>query len=103
MLIVQPLFMTSFLIEHQFRSEHWFDAQNIVISSASSKTAMALAYMVRNESPEIRRIGLTSPSNLLGNTATSVHIGSHYVNLLIALMALLAGVSPFRNRFRLLT
>lgn len=62
--IVQPLFMTSFLIEHQFRSEHWFDAQNIVISSASSKTAMALAYMVRNESPEIRRIGLTSPANL---------------------------------------
>lgn len=62
--IVQPLFMTSFLIEHQFRGEQWFEAQNVVISSASSKTALALAYVVRNDSPEIRRIGLTSPGNL---------------------------------------
>lgn len=62
--IVQPLFMTSFLIEHQFRGEQWFEAQNVVISSASSKTAMALAYMAKNESPEIRRIGLTSAGNL---------------------------------------
>ncbi len=62
--IVQPLFMTSFLIEHKFRSEDWFGAQNVVITSASSKTAMALAYMVRNESEEIRRIGLTSSDNL---------------------------------------
>lgn len=62
--IMQPLFMTSFLIEHQFRGEQWFEAQNVVISSASSKTALALAYMVRNESPEIRRIGLTSSGNL---------------------------------------
>lgn len=61
--IVQPLFMTSFLIEHQFRNETWFDAQNIVITSASSKTAMALAYMVRGESEDIRRIGITSAAN----------------------------------------
>jgi len=62
--IVQPLFMTSFLIAHKFRSEDWFDAQNIIITSASSKTAMALAYMVKNGSPDVRRIGLTSVSNL---------------------------------------
>lgn len=62
--IVQPLFMTSFLIEHKFRNEDWFGADNIILTSASSKTAMALAYMVKNESPDVRRIGLTSAANV---------------------------------------
>ncbi len=62
--IVQPLFMTSFLIEHKFRSEEWFGADNVIMTSASSKTAMGLAYMVKNDSPDVRRIGLTSSANV---------------------------------------
>ncbi len=62
--IVQPLFMTSFLIEHKFRSEDWFGADNIIITSASSKTALGLAYMVKNDSPDVRRIGITSAANV---------------------------------------
>ena len=62
--IVQPLFMTSFLIEHKFRSEDWFGADTIIITSASSKTAMGLAYMVKNDSPDVRRIGITSAANI---------------------------------------
>lgn len=71
--IVQPLFMTSFLIEHQFRNENWFDAQNVVITSASSKTAMALAFMVRNESEDIRRIGVTSAANVDFTTESGLY------------------------------
>ncbi len=62
--IVQPLFMTSFLIEHKFRSEQWFGADNLIITSASSKTAMGLAYRVKSDSPDVRRIGLTSADNV---------------------------------------
>jgi hypothetical protein len=59
-----PLFKTGFLIEAMFRRENWFGAGQVVMTSASSKTAMALAHCVRESSPEIKRIGLTSASNV---------------------------------------
>jgi Protein of unknown function (DUF2855) len=59
-----PLFKTGFLIEAMFRRESWFGAGQVVMTSASSKTAMALAHCVRESSPEIKRIGLTSASNV---------------------------------------
>ncbi|WP_120717823.1 DUF2855 family protein [Tsuneonella amylolytica] len=58
-----PLFKTGFLIESFMRGEGWFGAQQAVLTSASSKTAMALASVMRAKSPGIRRIGLTSASN----------------------------------------
>ena len=61
--IFQPLFTTSFLIEHFMRSNDWFGAEALVVTSASSKTALGLAMVVKNLSPEIRRIGLTSADN----------------------------------------
>ena len=63
-MIFGPLFKTGFLIESMFRSEGWYGAQQVVITSASSKTALALASVARERSPEIRRIGLTSPGNV---------------------------------------
>lgn len=59
-----PLFKTGFLIEAMFRRANWFDAQNLIITSASSKTAMSLASVCKDLSPTIHRIGLTSPSNI---------------------------------------
>ncbi len=59
-----PLFKTGFLIERMFRSEGWFGAQTLLCTSASSKTAMALASVTRAQSPQIRRVGLTSPDNV---------------------------------------
>ncbi len=59
-----PLFTTSFLIEDMFRRAGWHDAQALVMTSASSKTAMALAHVARASSPDIRRIGLTSAGNV---------------------------------------
>ena len=61
--IFQPLFTTSFLIEHFMRSNDWFGAETLVMTSASSKTSLGLAMVAKNLSPEIRRIGLTSAGN----------------------------------------
>jgi Protein of unknown function (DUF2855) len=59
-----PLFKTGFLIEAMFVREGWYGAEALVMTSASSKTAMALASVAKATSPQIRRIGLTSPGNL---------------------------------------
>lgn len=59
-----PLFKTGFLIEAMFRREGWFGAQNLIMTSASSKTAMGLASVAKDLSPHIRRVGLTSSGNV---------------------------------------
>jgi Protein of unknown function (DUF2855) len=59
-----PLFKTGFLIEAMFRREGWFGAQNLIMTSASSKTSMGLASVAKDLSPNIMRIGLTSKGNV---------------------------------------
>lgn len=61
--IFQPLFTTSFLIEHFMRAHDWFGAEVLVMTSASSKTSLGLAMVAKNLSPAIRRLGLTSAGN----------------------------------------
>ena len=62
--LFQPLFRTSFLIAAMFNKANWHGAEQLVVTSASSKTALALAHVVRAQSPNIVRIGLTSQGNL---------------------------------------
>jgi hypothetical protein len=59
-----PLFKTGFLIEAMFRREGWFGAQNLIMTSASSKTSMSLASVAKDLSPDIKRIGMTSRGNV---------------------------------------
>ncbi|HBM04311.1 MAG TPA: DUF2855 domain-containing protein, partial [Erythrobacter sp.] len=63
-MIFGPLFKTGFLIEYFMRSQDWFGAEQVILTSASSKTAMGLASTARHRSPDIRRIGLTSSGNV---------------------------------------
>ncbi|HEX4848851.1 MAG TPA: DUF2855 family protein [Novosphingobium sp.] len=63
-MIFGPLFKTGFLIESFLRREDWFGAQAVVITSASSKTALSLASVARHRSPGVKRIGLTSSGNV---------------------------------------
>ena len=63
-MIFGPLFKTGFLIEYFMRGENWFGAEQVVLTSASSKTAMGLAAVTKQRSPGIRRIGLTSAGNV---------------------------------------
>jgi len=63
-MIFGPLFKTGFIIEYFMRGKTWFGAQQVVLTSASSKTAMGLASVAQQNSPGIKRIGLTSPGNV---------------------------------------
>lgn len=57
-----PLFFTSFLIDDFLADEDFFGADTVVISSASSKTAIIAAYLLANREG-IAVVGLTSASN----------------------------------------
>lgn len=65
MLLLRPLFLTSWLLD-DFLAEHSdFGAACVILSSASSKTAIGLAYML-SQRPTTRRletVGLTSEAN----------------------------------------
>lgn len=62
--LFEPLFMTSFLIEAFMRRQDYFGAKSLLMTSASSKTGMALAQVAKARSPEIERVGLTSVGNV---------------------------------------
>ena len=67
--VFEPLFLTSFLIEAMFsrpdeNGHPWHGATRLIVTSASSKTAMALAHLTRAASPTVERIGLTSARNI---------------------------------------
>ena len=63
-MIFGPLFKTGFLIEYFMRQEDWFGAGEVILTSSSSKTSMGLASVAKQNSPNIKRIGLTSQSNV---------------------------------------
>ncbi|MEM7700339.1 MAG: DUF2855 family protein [Pseudomonadota bacterium] len=63
-MIFGPLFKTGFVIDYFMRSEGWFGATQVVMTSASSKTSMGHASCVKQASPHIKRIGLTSAGNV---------------------------------------
>ncbi len=72
-MIFGPLFKTGYLIETMFRSEDWFGAGVVIMTSASSKTSMALASVAKAKSPEIKRVGLTSAGNVGFTEATGLY------------------------------
>lgn len=62
--LVRPLFTTSFLIDDFLADNDFFGAKTVLITSASSKTAMGLAHCLKQQGagrPEI--VGLTSKGN----------------------------------------
>jgi hypothetical protein len=63
-MIYGPLFKTGFIIDYFMRSNDWFGACEVILTSASSKTAMGLASVAKQNSPNIARVGLTSEGNV---------------------------------------
>jgi hypothetical protein len=62
-MLLWPLYFTSFLIDDFLGDEGMFGARTAVLSSASSRTSSALAYLLdKREGVEV--IGLTSPRNV---------------------------------------
>ncbi|HKK53453.1 MAG TPA: DUF2855 family protein [Myxococcota bacterium] len=62
LMLMRGLFLTSFLAD-DFISDQGFGEQAVVISSASSKTSIALGHLV-SSAGRARSVGLTSPRNL---------------------------------------
>lgn len=66
-MLFRPLFTTSFLLEDLFADNAFYGAQTLYLTSASSKTALGMAYLLhhnrdsRDQQYEI--VGLTSPGN----------------------------------------
>jgi len=63
--LVYPLFATAFLIYQFLKSKAFIGAEQVVLTSASSKTALGLAYMLRqNRQADGKKIvGVTAASN----------------------------------------
>lgn len=66
--IFRPLFVTSFLIDAHLAEQNFYNATQILITSASSKTAQALACLLahrkREKALNLTLIGLTSTKNM---------------------------------------
>ncbi|QBF31015.1 DUF2855 family protein [Thalassococcus sp. S3] len=63
--LFRPLFTTSFLLDDLHRREACFGANAVLLSSASSKTAIGLAFLLaQDKSDGAEIVGLTSPSNM---------------------------------------
>ena len=64
--IIKPLFTTSFLLYHFLKDADFFGAEQIALTSASSKTALALAWMLKQNKPADNKqiVGLTSSANV---------------------------------------
>lgn len=61
--LMLPLFMLSFLVDDFLAENEFYGARRVILSSASSKTAFGLAYLLHKR-PGIRVIGLTSEANV---------------------------------------
>ncbi len=62
--LFRPLFTTAFLLEDLHRENGYFGASNVILSSASSKTAIGLAFLLARSRPAgLSVTGLTSPGN----------------------------------------
>lgn len=57
-LLFRPLFLTAYLLDDLLADNSYSGAEQVIISSASSKTAMALAWLLRQRRIEV--VGLTS-------------------------------------------
>lgn len=59
--LYRPLFYTSFMLADWVTDNALFGARQVVLSSASSKTAYGAAFLLREAG--VRTVGLTSPAN----------------------------------------
>jgi len=62
-MLLRPLFFTSFLIDDQLADDGLLDRGPILVSSASSKTAIGAAFLLAQR-PDADLVGLTSPRNV---------------------------------------
>lgn len=62
--VLRPTFTTSFLLESDLASNAWYGADAIVLTSASSRTAIGAAHVMQTRTQRPAIIGLTSGQHL---------------------------------------
>ncbi|GJL92406.1 DUF2855 family protein [Hyphococcus sp.] len=62
-MVLFPLYATSFCLYDFMKDNGWFGAEQVIIPSASSKTAIGCAYAMAADAGAPRLVGLTSPRN----------------------------------------
>ncbi|MEL6792818.1 MAG: DUF2855 family protein, partial [Pseudomonadota bacterium] len=72
-MILWPLYATSFCLYDFFLDNDWFGAEQVIVGSASSKTAVGTAYAFRADANAPKLIGLTSPGNVEAVTASGLY------------------------------
>lgn len=88
-MLLRPLFMTSFLIDDFLADNALFGAEQVVLTSASSKTALGTAFLLAQRD-NLAVIGLTSPANV----AFVQSLGCYDVVLPYAQLATLDNTRP---------
>lgn len=64
-MVLRPLFTTSFLIDDFLAEADFFGARQVIVTSASSKTSIALAHQLHaHRAGRVEVLGLTSPANV---------------------------------------
>ena len=71
-MLLEVLYITGFCLHDLLTRKQWYDAQQIIVISASSKTSIGLAYALDQDKSSPTTIGLTSARNL--ETVTSLGI-----------------------------
>jgi len=61
-MLLRPLFITSFMLADFLQDNSFFGAQQVVVSSASSKTAYGTVFCLQDQ-PGVKVIGITSAGN----------------------------------------
>ena len=62
-MVLFPLYATSFCLYDFFKDNDWFGAVQVIIPSASSKTAIGTAYAIKSDATSPELVGLTSSRN----------------------------------------
>ena len=71
--VFRPLFLTGWLIADQFEDEGDYGADQILIASASSKTAIGLGFALKQRAVRPETIGLTSAANVDALAAQGIY------------------------------
>ncbi len=62
-MLLFPLYVTAFCLHDMLQDNDWFEAEQVIIGSASSKTSIGLAYAVAEDTASPLLVGLTSARN----------------------------------------
>lgn len=71
--VLQPLHATAFLLDDFLADSGFFAADSVIVSSGSSKTAIAIAHAIGQRAMRPELVALTSPGNVAFTRATGAY------------------------------